>query len=278
MPKFTVEPLCNALGAEIIGLDLREELDAETIKDLRDAWLEHLVLLVRGQDLNEAQQVRFAGYFGEPYSNTRVEEFSHTDGMDKHILPITNITKDGKPIGVLREGELQFHSDSAFHEEPLMATVLYAVELPSEGGNTLFSNMYAAYETLSADDQETLCRYRAMNAYDYGAMTRRGRAAEDSPHAVHPVIRTHPETGRKVVYVNKLMTEEIVDLDPAESDATLERLFALAENRDFIYEHKWRLGDILIWDNRCTQHARTDFPPDQIRYLKRVGIAGDRPF
>ena len=277
--NFDIEPLSPAIGAEITGLDLRNELDAETVLALRDAWLEHLVLLFRGQDLREADEVRVAGYFGEPYTNRRVQDFSETEDRSPYILPITNIRENGEAIGVLPDGELQFHSDSAFLDLPLMATVLYAVELPSHGGNTLFSNMYHAYDTLAPTEQDKLAKLEAVNAYDYSTMVRTGRYdRETSIHAVHPVIRTHPETGRKVIYVNRLMTEEIIGLPEAESDATLSDLFELAEHQDAIYEHVWQVGDLIIWDNRCTQHARTDFPGEQIRLLKRVGIAGDKPF
>lgn len=277
--KFSTKPLSTALGVEVEGLDLRYDLDATTVRELRAAWLDNLVLLFRSQNLSEADQVRVAGYFGEPFSNSRVQEFSETEERNPHVLPITNIRQNGEPIGVLPDGELQFHSDSAFHELPLMATVLYAIELPSYGGNTLFSNMYRAYDALDLADREKLGQYEAVNAYDYGTMVRTGRYNRDtSIHATHPVIRTHPETGRKVIYVNRLMTEEIVGLSEADSDATLNALFDLTERREAIYEHVWRTGDLLIWDNRCTQHARTDFPTGQTRLLKRVGIAGDKPF
>lgn len=279
MMKFDIEPLSPALGAEIKGLDLRNDVDDETVGALRDAWLDHLMLLFRGQDLSESNQVRVARYFGEPYASERTEDFSETEDKDPHVLPITNIRENGEPIGILPDGDLQFHSDSAFHELPLMATVLYALELPSHGGNTMFSNMYRAYESLNPAEQDQLAQYQAVNGYEYGAMASSGRYKSDTAiHATHPVIRTHPETGRKVVYVNRLMTEEIVGLPDAESDAKLSGLFDLAERREFVYEHVWRTGDLVIWDNRCTQHARTDFPADQTRYLKRVGIAGDKPY
>ena len=279
MMNFDIELLSPALGAEITGLDLRNNLDADTVRELRTAWLDNLVLLFRGQDLGEADEVRFAGYFGEPFTNNRVQDFSETEERSPYVLPITNIRKNGEPIGVLPDGELQFHSDSAFHELPLMATVLYAIELPSHGGNTLFSNMYRAYDALDPTEQDKLAQYQAVNAYDYGTMIRTGRYNRDtSIHATHPVIRTHPETGRKVIYVNRLMTEEIIGLPETESDAMLRDLFGLAERQELIYEHVWRTGDLLIWDNRCVQHARTDFPAEQVRLLKRVGIGGDKPF
>ena len=178
--NFDIEILSPALGAEIKGLDLANGLDADTVRELRAAWLDHLVLLFRGQNLSEADEVRVAGYFGEPFTNNRVQDFSETEERNSHVLPITNIRENGEPIGVLPDGELQFHSDSAFHEKPLMATVLYAIELPSRGGNTLFSNMYRAYDALDPAQQDKLARYQAVNGYEYGTMVKTGRYNPDT--------------------------------------------------------------------------------------------------
>jgi taurine dioxygenase len=279
MLKFKIRILSPALGAEINGLDLREDLDIETVEALRVVWLEHLMLLFRDQELSEADEVRVASYFGKPFTSERVPGLGEREERNAHVLAITNIRENGEPIGVLPDGDLQFHSDSAFHENPLMATVLYAIELPSHGGNTLFNNMYQVYDSLDASEKEKLERYQAVNVYDYHTQVRIGRYDRNkSVHAIHPVIRTHPETGRKAVYVNRLMTEEIVGLPETMSDTLLGDLFDLAEREEFIYEHVWRTGDLVIWDNRCAQHARKDFPAEQTRLLNRVGIAGDRPF
>ena len=275
---FRTVPLSAALGAEIRGLDLSRPLDAPTVAALRAAWLEHLVLVFRGQALDVEAQARFARYFGDTSETQAPDERSMKHNPDRRVLLITNIRENGRPVGFLPDGELQFHSDSAFLDRPLMATVLYAVEIPDRGGETLFANAYRAYETLDPALRERLKGLRAFNIYDYATQVKSGTLERAGlPQAVHPVIRTHPETGRKAVYVNRLMTEEILDLPPADGAALLETLFAAIERPDCVYEHVWRKGDLIVWDNRCAQHARRDFPADQTRLMRRIGIAGDVP-
>ena len=275
---FRTVPLSAALGAEIRGLDLSRPLDAPTVAALRAAWLEHLVLVFRGQALDVEAQARFARYFGDTSETQAPDERSMKHNPDRRVLLITNIRENGRPVGFLPDGELQFHSDSAFLDRPLMATVLYAVEIPDRGGETLFANAYRAYETLDPALRERLKGLRAFNIYDYATQVKSGTLERAGlPQAVHPVIRTHPETGHKAVYVNRLMTEEILDLPPADGAALLETLFAAIERPDCVYEHVWRKGDLIVWDNRCAQHARRDFPADQTRLMRRIGIAGDVP-
>ena len=275
---FRTVPLSAALGAEIRGLDLSRPLDAPTVAALRAAWLEHLVLVFRGQALDVEAQARFARYFGDTSETQAPDERSMKHNPDRRVLLITNIRENGRPVGFLPDGELQFHSDSAFLDRPLMATVLYAVEIPDRGGETLFANAYRAYETLDPALRERLKGLRAFNIYDYATQVKSGTLERAGlPQAVHPVIRTHPETGRKAVYVNRLMTEEILDLPPADGAALLETLFAAIERPDCVYEHVWQKGDLIVWDNRCAQHARRDFPEDQTRLMRRIGIAGDVP-
>ena len=277
-PAFQSTPLSSAIGAEISSLDLRAPLPVATIKTLRQAWLEHQLLLFRGQDLTEQEQVRFAEYFGSPVGGRNKAKEAGRGDRDPRIMLIGNIREDGKAIGSLPDGELQFHSDSAFLDCPLMGTLLYGVTLPSTGGNTLFANTYLAYEALSPDRQQVLARLSAVNVYDYATQVRTGRLDRTrSPHATHPIVRTHPETGRKALYVNRLMTEEIADFPTEKGDALLAELFDLMERPEFVYEHIWQKGDLLMWDNRCTQHARTDFPKNESRLLRRVGLDGDKP-
>jgi len=279
MPTFDVKPLSPSIGAVVTGLNLSAALDAATVARLRDLWLEHMVLLFRGQALSENQLVRFARYFGEPVRPSSAKRFENQPDHDPSVMLIGNIREDGKIIGSLPNGELQFHSDSAFLDNPLMATVLYGVDIPRRGGNTLFASAYAAFESLPAALKTRLDGLEAVNTYDHATQVRTGRLdRKTAAVATHPVIRTHPETGRKAVYVNRLMTEEIIGLPETESDAILNELFDLVERRAFCYEHIWRRGDLLMWDNRCVQHARTDFPPEERRLVKRVGLIGDRPF
>ena len=237
------------------GLDLSVPLDPGTIAALREVWLVHLLLLFRRQAPSEQQLVRFARYFGEPTIPVSARRFENQPDHDPAVMLIGNIRENGKIIGSLPDGELHFHSDSAFLDAPLM-TLLFGVDIPSCGGNTLFANNYEAYEELPAPFAERLEDLMAVNTYDYASQVRTERLDRTkAPLAVDPVIRTHPESGRKAIYVNRLMTEEIVGLPEPESDAMLDELFALVKRRGFCYEHVWQKGDLLMWNNRCVQHA-----------------------
>jgi alpha-ketoglutarate-dependent taurine dioxygenase len=270
-----VRPLSAALGAEIIGVDLRAELDDRTFAQILEAWHRNLVILLRDQELSETDEVRFAERFGPP-AVIHTKEFVRNHPA---VMLISNIREDGKPIGALPDGEMQFHSDQCHQERPAMASLLYAIEVPSKGGNTLFANQYKAYETLPEAIKRRIDGRKALNAYDYhtAAMKRGTRLADGVPCYAHPVVRTHPATGRKALYVNRLMTVRIEDMPERESDELLNLLFDHQERREFVYEHVWRPGDLLMWDNRCVLHARTDFSPDERRLMRRVTILGEKP-
>jgi len=274
-PPFALRPLSAALGAEIIGVDLSEEIDDHTFAQIRDAWHRNLVILLRGQELSEEDQVRFAEKFGPP-AVIHTKQFVRNHPA---VMLISNIREDGKPIGALPDGEMHFHTDQCHQERPAMASMLYALEVPSTGGNTLFANGYAAYATLPDGMKRRIEGRKALNAYDYdsAAMKRGTRLAEGVPSYMHPVVRTHPATGRKALYVSRLMTVRIEGLPEPESNELLVTLFDHQERREFVYEHVWRPGDLLMWDNRCTLHARTDFSPNERRLMRRVTILGEKP-
>ena len=274
-PPFALRPLSAALGAEIIGVDLSKEIDDYTFAQIRDAWHRNLVILLRGQELSEEDQVRFAEKFGPP-AVIHTKQFVRNHPA---VMLISNIREDGKPIGALPDGEMHFHTDQCHQERPAMASMLYALEVPSTGGNTLFANGYAAYATLPDGMKRRIEGRKALNAYDYdsAAMKRGTRLAEGVPSYMHPVVRTHPATGRKALYVNRLMTVRIEGLPEPESNELLVTLFDHQERREFVYEHVWRPGDLLMWDNRCTLHARTDFSPNERRLMRRVTILGEKP-
>jgi taurine dioxygenase len=190
------------------------------------------------------------------------------------VMFVSNIVENGEPIGALPDGEMWFHTDTGYARNPHKATTLYAVEIPTSGGNTIFSNQYAVHDALPDRLRRKLEGREAYNAYEFGTMIKtKGRYdAPETRSAVHPVFRPHSETGRMTVYVNELMTEEIIGLSQAESRALLDEVFALQREPRFLYEHVWRVGDLVMWDNRCTLHARTDFPRDQRRLLRRVTV------
>jgi taurine dioxygenase len=272
---FTVRQLSPALGAEIAGVDLRDPINDALAQQFLDVWHRHLVILLRNQTLDEDAQVRFAETFGAPAKITSGRTFS---AKYPSVMLISNIRLDGKPIGALPDGEMHFHTDQCHQEIPAKATMLYAIEIPSKGGNTLFSNAYTAYETLPADLKQRIAGRRALNAYDKDSTLRTANYDNAGSSYWHPVVRTHPATGRKALYVNRLMTREIEGLPRDESDALLQKLFDHQEQPGFVYEHVWRPGDILMWDNRCTLHARTDFSASERRMLRRVTILGEKPF
>jgi taurine dioxygenase len=177
---------------------------------------------------------------------------------------------------------MHFHSDQCYLEKPAKGTFPYAIEIPSQGGDTLFLNMYKAYETLPSALRTRVEGRNALNAYLYDSTTREGNESKLDlsihPHYLQPIIRTHPDTQRKALYVNRLMTRKVEGLDEAEGDSLLRELFAHIEQNQFIYAHKWRPGDLVLWDNRCTLHARTDFSNKERRTLRRVVVSGERAF
>ena len=282
---LSVKPLSLALGAEIAGIDLREDLSAAAIAEIIDAWHRHLVLLFRDQSLSEDDQIRFARHFGVLQKRTRPAEAINEAGHTKYpqlTMLVSNIRENGKLIGSLPDGEMHFHSDQCYLEKPATGTFLYAIEVPSQGGDTLFLNMYKAYETLPPELKARIDGRKALNAYLYNSTTRAVNGSKVDftahPHYVQPIVRTHPDTKRKALYVNRLMTFTVEGMDEEEGSALLNRLFAHIEQDQFIYAHRWRVGDLVLWDNRCTLHARTDFSDKERRLLRRYTVLGDRVY
>ena len=278
-----VVPLTKHIGAEIRGIDLRDTLRAETIRDIHKAWLDHLVLVFRGQRFSQEDLIRATGYFGEIGSLSRPQQY-FPKGYAKllpNIMLISNIRENGETIGALPDGEMNFHHDMIHAELPHNGTLLYSVEIPSYGGDTLFASGYAAYDTLDLTIRDRLEGRKALNHYNYGTTIRgdTSNAVEAFGEAVHPVFRTHDETGRKAVYVDRLMSVKVIDMPPDESDELLNAVFDHAEKPEFVYRHVWRVGDLLVWDNRCSSHARDDFPSDQRRLMLRTTVKGTvRPY
>ncbi|MEY4880407.1 MAG: hypothetical protein RJB62_1876 [Pseudomonadota bacterium] len=275
--RLEIIPLTKYIGAEIRGVDLREKPDAATLRAIYQAWLDHLVVVFRGQELSQEDLVRATSYFGELGDIDRPEKH-HPKGFARMlpgIMLISNIRENGEPIGALPDGEMMFHHDMIHREVPSRATMLYSVEIPSSGGDTLFASGYAAYDTLDPQIRSRLEGKRAFHHYNYGSTQKGdGRGTEAFSEASHPVFRTHDETGRKAVYVNRLMTVRVEGMEEHESDRLLQAVFDHAEKPEFVYTHVWRTGDVLLWDNRCSSHARTDFPSTERRLLMRTTLKG----
>ena len=278
---IVVTPLSPALAAEISGVDVTRPLLPKTVAAIEAAWSKHLVLVFRASSLSQEQQLRFASYFGELGSRKKAPEplraraeGSHQD--NEKVLLVSNIVEDGQPIGAFGEGEFWFHIDSGYAARPYKYTFLHALELPSTGGNTRFSNMYKAYEAVPPALKEKLKGKRALHVHEYNRAKQANldRDIGAIPHFHHPVFITHPQTGKKTLFVDRLMTARIEGFSESESAAILAELYAIGEREEFIYEHIWRLGDFVMWDNRCTIHARTDFPKGERRLLRRCTVEG----
>lgn len=276
--SFDIKRLDAPLGAEIVGLDLRRKLADGDVQAILAAWYEHQVIVFRDQELSPQELVEFTRQLGEP-GVPRMPSQAVRDvlpDLPPEVMVVSNVRIDGKPLGLAHDGEMWFHSDMCYVEIPHTATMLYAVELPSTGGNTLFADMYAAYDNLRPELRDRLDGMKALQVHDYKRTERPGVDLDLTKvgNYAHPIFVTHPETGKKAVYVNRLMTARIEGVEKAESDRLLEELFKTAEDPAIVYAHVWQPGDLVIWDNRCITHARTDFPHEERRLLHRTTLVG----
>jgi taurine dioxygenase len=273
-----IRPLSASLGAEIHGLDLARPLDAETFARVERAFLDHLVLFFRDQELTPAQQVAFAARFGP------VGRYPLAEPIPEHPDIIAVVKEPGQTTNF---GGV-WHSDTTYLECPSLGSLLYAKEVPASGGDTLFANMYLAYESLSPGLRRLLDGLRAVNSAGKNKETLRGdhlaggamtASAIDARglRAEHPVVRRHPVTGRKALYVNRAHTVAFRDMTEAESAGLLGYLFEHAAREDFTCRFRWRAGSLALWDNRCTQHYPLNDYPGQRRVMHRATIEGDRP-
>ncbi len=257
-------PTGGALGAEIRGCDLSEPLTPEQVTQVRQAMLDHGVVFLRDQDISDEDLVRFTAYFGKPVPHVRKQRPRKV----KEVFLISNIKEDGEPIGELGDELIPFHSDLSYLERPGTLSVLYAVEIPSEGGQTQWCNCSAAYSALDAAIKDRLKGMRAVHRHHV-------EAQNPKEHIAHPIVRTHPETGRRSLYIGPHLTRYIPGIDKDASDALLAELYSHIEQPDFIWTHQWRVGDVVLFDNRPTMHRRLAFPPDQRRLMKRTQIFND---
>lgn len=269
--RFEVRPLTPVIGAELRGIDLASELDDTTIAEVRRALLRHRVIFFRDQRITRAQHIAFARRFGE----LEVHPATPKDQADPEALRIAH--------GPESRGQENFwHSDVTWRAEPSLGSVLRAMEVPSVGGDTLFSCMYSACEALSPAMQDWVCTLTAEHDIARVFAKRLNVSAETLrekyPVQHHPVVRTHPETGRRGLYVNTAFTSRILGLSPKESDWLLEHLYSFAAIPEHQCRFVWAPDSIAFWDNRACQHlAASDYFP-AVREMERVTIAGDRPF
>ena len=278
---LNLEPLAPALGAEVRDIDLSADLSVETVAAIGAAWLDHLVLVFRGQQLSDAALVAFSRRFGDLDSVPGWEPFS-PDGFPE-VLTISNVTQGAATIGVLGDGEAAWHTDMSYLDQPPPASLLYSLEIPADGGDTCFMSMYAALDEMPAELRQEIAG-KILNhdsSYDSSGQLRSThdpvRDVSRAPGARHPVIRIHPETGRAALYLGRRLNAYVVGAAVADSEALLDRLWAHCDQEKFTYRHKWQPGDLVMWDNRCTMHRRDSFDPVARRIMHRTQIKGDAP-
>lgn len=261
-------PTGGALGAEIREVDVAAPLAPSLIAALKIAILEHLVVFFRDQRVTDEEHASFTRYFGHPEPHVRKR--AEGDTSPHEIFVVSNVAENGKALGALGNGELTFHSDLSYLPRPGSLSIVRAVEVPDEGGDTQWANGYAAYDALGPELRERALAHKAVH-----------RHAEDEQNpevpASHPIVRTHPETKRRATYVSPQFTRYIEELPGDESTALLDVLLRHATRPEFVWTHKWHAGDVVIWDNRCTMHRRESFDAKKRRILKRTQMFGDAP-
>jgi taurine dioxygenase len=277
-----VKKLADALGAEIAGVDLSQPIAPQDFARIRAAWLEHLVIRFRGQQLSDPQLLAFSAHFGEldpPGPNPLGRPFL-PDHPQMNV--ISNVKVGGVPIGGLGDGEAIWHADMTYIENPPMAAILHALELPPSGGDTYWANMYLAYETLPAELRRRVEGRSAVHDATYNSAGIRRKGYEDvadpraAPGARHELVRTHPETGRKCLFLGRRRNSYVLGMELEESEALLDALWAHATQPQFTFRQQWRVGDVLVWDNRCTLHRRDAFDPAARRVMHRTQIKAAR--
>lgn len=284
LERFDIRVLDAPFGAEVIGLDLSKPPSAQAFERIHRAHLDYHVLVFRDQRITPAQQIAVSRRFG-PLQIHVLNQFALPDY--KEVLIVSNIVENGKPVGLGDAGSF-WHSDLSYKEKPSLGSFLHAQELPAEGGDTLFADMHIAWETLPEHLRRAIDGRRAEHTYlaRYAELQKRSpwrpdltaeQIAQVKP-VVHPVVRTHPETGRKALFVSEHFTTRIVDLPEDESRALLDEIFAHSVRPEHQYRHIWRERDLVFWDNRSVMHLAAGTPDHLRRKLYRTTIEGDVPF
>jgi alpha-ketoglutarate-dependent taurine dioxygenase len=274
-------PLTDAIGAEIQGVDLAAPIDGETFDRIHGVWLERTILLFRRQQMSPDQQIAFTRRLGTLEMHT-LPQYTLADHPE--IFVVSNVMEEGRPIGAPKSGR-HWHSDSQYLPRPSAGSLLYAREVPLEGGDTLFTNMFAAYEALPEETKKQIAGLRVLHsrvkAYPLSYPDRAPMTEEEKarvPDVIHPLVRTHPETGRKALFVGGNVAWEIVGMPLEEGQALIRELRDFATQERFVYRHHWEVGDAILWDNRSTMHCATAFDEERYRrVMHRTTVEGDEP-
>ncbi len=268
-----VRPLTESFGAEVMGVSLSRALAPDVVAEIKALWLRHGVLLFRDQTMSKDDLVDFSRFIGPLEIHLREEWLNDTH---PEILQITNIRKDGKPTGALADGEVGWHFDQIYLPKPALGSLLHAIKIPPVGGGTWFADMTSAFARLPAalkaivEGRNAIQSYVAFN--QMYSTTTNARQTNLTPDIAHPLVRTHPVSGRRALYICPGMTVRICGLPEDESRDVLDQLFAWTTRPEFVYRHDWRVGDALLWDNACTMHRRDDFDGQYERLMFRTTI------
>ena len=276
-----VIPTKAALGAQVTGVDLTD-LDTAAFARITQAWYDHSVLLFRDQALDDQQLIAFSRRFGDlDWAPIQENGRRFVDGLPE-IYIVSNVKVNGEPIGSLGDGEAVWHTDMSYLDMPPKASMLYSLEIPPAGGNTSFCTMYGIYEALPERLKARIAGLKIKHdgTYNSGGYVRQGVTPTDdprtSPGAVHPLVCTHPNTGRRMLYLGRRRNAYLVGLNLAESEALLDELWGVVDRPEFAWEHVWRVGDLVLWDNRCTMHRRDAFDPSTRRIMHRTQVKGEQ--
>lgn len=276
--KVEVIPSGYALGGDIVGVNLQDDLDDDTFAQIEDAWHAHSVLRFRGQKLDDDALARFSNRFGALDMAPLTPNGSPYIPERPEITVLSNIVSDGRAVGALGNSELVWHQDMSYNDLPPKASLLYGIEVPEEGGETEFYSLYAAYDALPNDlakrIENVFCKHDATRTSS-GELRhgyQESYSNEDRPGAVHPLVVRHPASGRKALYLGRRPNAWIVGMSDADSDALLDELWAHIHAHDFIWTQQWQVGDLVIWDNRCALHRRNQLDPSTRRYMHRTQV------
>jgi taurine dioxygenase len=279
--EIEVIPTGRALGAEVRGIDLKE-LGEAAFAGLMQAWHQHSVVLVRGLRLSDRELIAFSRRLGDlDWAPVQETGRRFVEGLPE-IYIVSNVKVNGEPIGSLGDGEAVWHTDMSYLDVPPKASMLYALEVPPSGGNTSFCTMYGVYEALpqALKDRVAGLKIKHDGTYNSGGYVRQGVTPTDdpttSPGAVHPLVCTHPDTGRCMLYLGRRRNAYLVGLELSESEALLDELWSFVARPEFAWEHVWRVGDLVLWDNRCTMHRRDAFDPSSRRVMHRTQVKGEQ--
>jgi taurine dioxygenase len=277
---IAVIPTGRALGAEVRGIDVRH-LGTDAFERLLQAWHDHGVVLLRDQALGDQDLIAFSRRLGDlDWAPVQENGRRFVEGLPE-IYIVSNVKVNGEAIGSLGDGEAVWHTDMSYLDVPPKASMLYALEVPPTGGNTSFCTMYGVYEALPASLKERIAGLKIKHdgTYNSGGYVRQGVTPTDdpltSPGAVHPLVCTHPVTGRRMLYLGRRRNAYLVGLDLSASEALLDELWSFVDRPEFAWEHVWRVGDLVLWDNRCTMHRRDAFDPASRRIMHRTQVKGD---